>query len=438
MAQIVQNLIGRVTILECGDRQEMFDESGGGTITRVIYCEPYSAHKRVLTALKGTVYPTNAAAPNAENTQWLRAKPHNDPLYPWFYCALAEVYPLSKSMISGSPSKKFLNNPAADHAYLGQFTAIQNALNVVDDFDNSGLIDNLTPSEIIDGGARVIANPSTQTLNSGEEVRTDSYNSRGYCGCWIIATYKPLIFQQGLPQGTSEGNPNAVDPFDFVDPQWEPITITTQLGRDLFFYSPVKSFIGQQTASASALHTGLTDTYAHPEVQWQFSLRRLMVPFLPKNTIGAFTNKLNEKIVRIGNLSFPNETMRMQDPEVQIKRAPDGQIYYDLRLKFLVRTLYDEFWKPTGERFAKGWIGHNHQLGIPNHSFAVDALNSNWVPIMSYYPVCWNSGLFQYYGPNHPLFLHDSDVDMGLIANSGTLLQSLVGAPFQAGFYIGQ
>ena len=419
-------LNARVQILETVDRQEQFDADGGGRIVRILYCEPYTAHKRVVTALKGTVVSSNVNTPTDPAATWFRKLPHADPLYPWFYASDVQVVPFNKTAVRGSPSKGFVNNPGLDDVQLGQFFAIQSALNTVDDFDGASFIDNLTPAEISDGGAQYGAAADVTLTNTGESFPVSSYTSRGQCGAFLIATYYPLLFMPGITSSFSASTAGGQQ-FDFVDPQWEPLTIKSQVGRSLQFYSPQFGIAGQNPV----LHGGLTDTYELPEMVWRFTIRRLMVPWLPKTTLNLFTNKINNGLVYLGNLAFPAGTLRMDTPEVITRRGPDGNMWFDILLKFMVRMLWDEYFDANGN-VAKGWIDWNHQFGIPTASIHEVGFLMNQRG--GYYPVAWNGGLFQYWGVNHPLYLSDQNVDLTQISNNTGLLGTLVNAPFQAGF----
>lgn len=438
-----QALNARVQSIQLLGRHEHRDSDGGGMITRVFWCQPYTAHKRVETALMGTVYPLADGG-----GKWGRAKPHADPLNPWYYCRDVQTEPMFSEQVAAARDTAF--NPAAaspqyNSQFNSQFDSIQSALNTVDDLDCANLIENLSNAEIVKGGITNATGNDVIPLNTLESAPTNSINSftsRGNAGARITATYLPLIFQPGISSSAIGNQAYAPqDPFDYVDPQREPITITTQMGRKLFFFSP----IGEGNVAPPQLHGGVTDTYAHPEVIWRYTIRRLLVPFSPDYTMGLFANKINDTqpidpndVLRIGDFSVPQGCFRMEAPEVYSKRAPDGQVYWEILLKFLVRRLYDEYYQPDGlfKGFQKGWVGWNWALGTPEKSFVFDDVT--FFSRLSYYPVCWNSGLFQFFGPNHPLFLNDSDVDMSLIANNAGLVKTLNGAPFQAGFYAGQ
>lgn len=409
-------------------REDNLDSLGGGTIIRTFYCEPYTSFPRLVTALKGTITPGLASA-------WSRTVPHADPVYPWFYCTDTHVVPSYKQAARSMPSRGFDPSAGSD-SINSQLMTIRSALDVYDDFDGSATIDNLSPQEIIGSpgalppaGAPQFGVPAynystnDNDLNTGESVRTYGFKSRGAVGAIVTATYKPLLFLQGVKEPTSGVVGGFGGPWDYVDPQWEPITVNTQLGRQLWLYAP-------DVGGTPNTFDGLSDTYARPEVIWRFSCRRLMVPFIPVQTLSLFSNKVNAGGT-LGNLTINPQTWRMETPEIETGRTPDGNLYHNIRLKFLVRTLWDTAFSFSTNQYSTAPvpITWNHAYGIPTVS--IQGGLSNFTP--GYYPVVWNDGILQIFGKNRPVFLRDSDVDMSKIANNAALTQSLFGAPFQAG-----
>ena len=189
------------------------------------------------------------------------------------------------------------------------------------------------------------------------------------------------------------------------------------------------------------MKAGLQDSYALPEIVWRFSIRRLMVPFIPAHTIGLFANKINAGGVSIGNtLRFPSGTLRMEAPEIITRRAPDGQMMHDILLKFLVRRLYDVHWSVAADAYEQGWIPWDEAYCRPaNGWFDVGLGQSD----ASYYPVVWSADIFPALGVPHPLFANDNAGSplAGITAAGGNvtgLVQGLNAAPFQAGFYPNQ
>ena len=423
----------KIRILEKIDRIEKFDKDGGGTIVRTFYVEPYSSHKTLLIALRGTIV-------KAEGSEYYkRIVPHNDPLFPQYYCFDATCIPFSREAIRGSSSTKF-NKTATDKDNAtrsianGQIEECKRALNVVDDFDGRSLIDNLKPAEILAGGV------DTSSEKEG-------FDSKGNCGAFVTATYNPLIFMPGISMPSEKegiGAPNG--PFDFVDPIWTQEVISTAMGRSLLIKNPnpnIVEAIGGLAGKVIALFdgAGLQDTFSKPETIWYLTIKRLMVPYLPKITLGLLSSKLNYAIVSIGNIKFPQRTLCFESAKNELRMGPDGTRWYDLELKFKVRMLYDEGY-PTGvkgEEKEKMWIDWNHHYSVP-----ANRITGVQTGECAYYPVGWNSGLWQTFGDSHPLYLDDRDMIRGAAGagddryvdagGKGTFLGNLSVDLFTSGF----
>ena len=88
----------RVVLFNQLDYQANHSEDGG-IIRRMFYVQPFTAHKSLLIALRGTFVPDG-------NNGLKRVHPHNDPVYPNFYCVDTEVIPLDKEATSGSAEQR--------------------------------------------------------------------------------------------------------------------------------------------------------------------------------------------------------------------------------------------------------------------------------------------------------------------------------------------
>jgi hypothetical protein len=389
-------ITSRLQILEMVNRAEHFDAEGGGSIIRTIYCEPYTAHRTVVCALKGTV----RVKPGGGDT-WERVLPHNDPLYPQFYVTDVKVVPFSSAAILGAKTSKFSNG---DDPTAG----VKAALNNIDDFDFSNTPDSLDPATMLAGGEYV----SESAISVGGVPLVS-----GHCGAFITATYRPLIFVDGLAGDEQQ--------FDYVDPVWTPITKLTQLGRDLSFVAPNKLIVG----SPVNLCGGVTDTATIPEVLWEFRCRRLLVPFVPTKTLSLMANKLNKGSMTIGNIEIPAECARMELPTIEQLMAPDGTKYYNISLCFTIRTLWTDYYKTTTTAtLATGYPGWNYMLGIPS-VLKVQASG------MGYWPVGWKSGAFGAWGDFRGMYLYDTDTAAGI---PNGIAPRMDWAPFRAGFKVGQ
>lgn len=384
-----------------GPRIEHLDSKGGGFITRTFYCEPYTAYPSAELFLKGTMV-------SDDGTTWGRVKPHNDPIKPNFFCSDVKVIPFSSETITGMPIAPF--TPSTDYSVnptgseVGQQLALKGVMDCVDDHSYGSIADfsqspPLTPAQIAAGGV---------------PYPTDS-TSTGKCGAYLVCTYTPLIFLDGLS--------GSIDPFDYVNPIWEEETLITQTGRSLFFYAP-QFTIGFVETGLNVLQGGISDTYGKPEAIWHFTIKRFMVKFLPKLTIGLLNTKINKEDTNIGNLKFPAGTLCFEKMENDLVLGPDGTTWYNITLKFKVRLLYDDFFTgsddvPASNNYTTGWIDWNHHYGVPTSR--VTGIQG---PRASYYPTVWNGGVFQLFGNNHPLYVPDSDMisEWGSVGGMGTFL----------------
>jgi len=422
-------LASKLTTLENVDRVIDTDPTGGGSIVRTLYCEPYSAYPIVLTALRGTIVPDPSKRDVGECHAMKRQKPHHDPIQQQFYCTRAMAIPFNRESIRACKSTGFdARNDDGNADYNGQLKATVAALDNIDDFDFANNPDTLTAAEIAGNNLNKPVNNTAST---------------GNCGAFITATYNPLVFAAGdLSPGSN------YDPFDYVirETPWQDETILTQTGRQLFI---LKKGTIPGTTGYSA---GLDDTFAKPEVVWKFRVWRLMVPFLPKFTIDLFTNKINggtyQAIQYLGGadansgIPFVVGTARLEDVATEFLQGPDGKTWWNLGFTFAVRKLYDEYFNERTLANEKGWIDWNHHFAIPTYVTAIGMRTGIQFGRARYYPVVWNGGLFQTMGNKHPLFLADTDADMQQIpyvkANGNDLAQGLFKAPFQAGFYANQ
>lgn len=407
-----------------GPRIEHLDDQGGGFITRTFYVEPYIAYPYVETLLKGTVVDTGGGI-------WGRVKPHKDPIKDWFYCSDVQVRPFSPDNITGMALAPF--TPSNDYNVRvdgsgGQQTQINNVLNCVDDHSYGNIVDFAASPPI----------PNAAIAAGGIPYPND-HTSTGKCGAYITATYTPLIFLDGIP--------GSADQFDYVNPKWTPIEVNTQVGRDLFFYSPAGNFSDIVTPIGAPptiqLQGGLLDTFSRPELIWQLDITRLMVPFLPSKTLGALNNKINATNTSLGNADAPLRTVRFISPQPPpLCRAPDGATYYNITYKYLFRKLWEEYFDPATFNAApgfyptgvlKGWVDWNHHFGVPSARLWPNESTTS----ASYYPVCWNGGLFQLFGTNHPLYLDDNTLDATHPPGTSAPF-NLLSTEFGVGFKAGQ
>jgi hypothetical protein len=420
----------KITTIEKMDRVgPKSDKEGGGALIRTLYVEPYTSHKTLLTALRGTL------KDNGDGT-FKRILPHNDPLFPQYYCFDAIAEPFARNAISASKSTGFDSaNNDGNMTGNGQLTACTKALSVLDDFDFASQPDSLTIDQIKNGGVD----------HTGD---ADGYVSKGCCGARVTATYYPVIFMPGVnvPSEGLGGFGAPGGPFDYVDPVWTPEEITTQTGRNLKMRAPGQDGLGKDEEN----WWGLSDTFAKVEVVWHLKIRRLMVPFVPDLTNGILNKKINGTNGTIGWRALPMGTVRFDgiDPP-DLKMGPDGTLWYELVLNFTVRMLWDEYYAAkSGDiqgTLQVGWIDWNHHYGFPAYFTGIQ----HGKP--SYYPVIWDEsklqGLFgSSAGAQHPLYLYDSDMNKPIAGKpayvaaggTGSFVGNIFIDPFKTGFQKGQ
>ena len=429
----MQPLTSYVTTVENVDRIDHRDGEGGGSIIRTMYIEPYSSYPWVINALKGTI------KNNGDGT-YSRVKPHYDPLSAivqngiaktqgFFYCTDTKVIPFAKEAVRGSKSSGFTPSKDLSISIDGggvpngnnQLANLFAAFNNVDDFDMAATPDTLTVDEIKKGA------PDYSEANGSA-----AFTSKGNCGAFVTATYTPILFMPGIQSDPAK--PKYQDPFDYVDPMWTPETKLTQIGRDLQVAAP-KGF------TFSGLHSGVSDTQTVPEVTWNLTIRRLMVPFIPRNTLHYLSNKLNLLDWTLdqgfGSYVQPEGTALMTVPDPVTRRAPDGTLYFEITVHFKFRMLWDSIYDPVnlpGDLdLHPGWVTWNHYLCAPTTL----ALQNNK---MGYYPVYWVDGAFSVFGKRRPMYLPDSTLQSFAKMNAlpGSPPADIRIAPFITGFRAGQ
>lgn len=402
------------------------DENGGGQIVRTWLVTPATSAPFVEKALRGTIV-------DAGDGSWSRVKPHNDPIKTNYYVTDVKILPLTPEAIKMSknigyvPSNTINDPPDPGSFGENQWDNLRSAFNNVESFDADCNME-LSYAEIANG------EPNYSAYNG-----QDAYKSKGRASAVIQATYEPLVFLPGL--STDQ------DPFDYVIDYdfMKPVTKLTQIGRHLFFLAP-EDFIteGTNNLQTTVLYNGVTDTETKPEILWDFSIRRLMVPFIPDLTIGLMANKVNDGEQTMGYLTFPGETLRMNTPDIYTKQGADGELWFDIRYNFTRRLLYDKLFAPWAfgwdhAGFGEGWIGWNYGFGIP--SGRVIGIQTG---LAAYYPLLWNSGFLEGlfpWGDNHPMYLRDADIETkfrALVADNTGIQCKLTDALFKTGFELGQ
>jgi hypothetical protein len=255
--------------------------------------------------------------------------------------------------------------------------------------------------------------------------------SRGRCGAIITATYSPV---HGI-NGWAATDPNygskypAPKTLDCVDPELTPVIKSTQLGRDLSVYAPAFGMSGAQPS----LIGGVSDCASVPEMLYELSFRRLLVPFIPTNTFSQLVNRVNQYPISIGNcITIPAGCCRIDTPLIEtcynLLNPPPSlkdfttttapQFWYNVTLKFTVRLVQAEYYDDTSSAYKVGRVDWNHQLCFPTIGGKAPANFHG----MSYYPIGWATSALVVPGFTNfrPLYLPDTLNASGGAWPSGT------------------
>jgi hypothetical protein len=376
--------------------------STGGEIRRTFYVQPFSAHKSLLIALRGTFVPNGSGLK--------RVKPHEDPLFPNYFCTEVEVTPFDREAACGIATTGFKPQDGGG-SVVNDLNGLRSCLDIIPTtFDYDATLDMSVP-EIQTGAPNYSGSP---------------YQSYGTNGALVTAVYQPLLFATNLS--------STQDPFDYVDPQWQPYTKSEAIGKDLVL-------VYQDITGTTGLG-GVADSAVIAEPMVRYTVRRLMVPYLPENQICGLMNKLNTTPQTIGDKHFPVGTMRVGVPELEKKLTPDGQQYYDITLVFDVRCLYTSLNVPstlTTANFQPGWATWNHFYAQPS-TLGMTTANRVLGQKFAMYTVGWTDGYFTsapgLTGSGYrPLYLYDTQVKYPNFQGAGGTVIANVQDLFYAGFY---
>jgi hypothetical protein len=275
------------------------------------------------------------------------------------------------------------NDPIYSHYFCAEVRQDQLAQEAIAFGDSTGLTETTDENQIASALYTV-------------ENACGAVTNKMQAGAVLTAIYRPLIFLSGL-----DGD---LDRFDYVDPQLEPVSCANSVGRQMVAFTAKALGV----ANVQPLPDPLATTATLPEVRWSFTIRRMMVPRIPRQTIELLANKVNQAEWSIGYLTFPPECVRYDSTEVITKISPVGTLWYDLLHHFSIRTLVDEYYK-LGVGYEVGPVGWNRMLCQPRFGGAI--VGTILKNATSYYPVGWNqtSGVSAFGGYRHQ-YLYDADV----------------------------
>ena len=233
-----------LNVLEWVDRRERVTTTGT-EIVSTIYCEPASSGPMVVAALLGRVTGNELSSK--------RVMPVYDPIYPYCYCVEANRRPLDARAVANSesitPSKNFYDPDP--------LKAVHEAF--------------LTPP-FFDGPVSM--------ASDGKYKQPD--DTRGECGCYIEAVFRPLLSAyNGSEEQATTGS------FDYVDPQFFTCYRTFNNANALYALPDINPNHWLTKNYKIGEETQFTET-------WQeFTIRRIMCPTVPWETINKLSNTIN-------------------------------------------------------------------------------------------------------------------------------------------------
>ena len=413
----------------------------GSEIVVQFYCEPFAAsfqvHKTLLGYVDKSAPPGN---PNGEKV-WTRHKPTTHGHFKEFYCTEAEIMPLDQSAHSCTESlwNGMDDNGAADTYALGRIITCDDLRKLmqkerIPEGDASWTF--AQPADPKKPESKPVVQWGALERPGKDVLALDNTLIAHGCGAVITATFRPLITQR--PSGNTgeqaywdwewtrmEGWNNPPDSFDFVDPQLQPVTKVVSTGTSLKYILPGMTIfpkVGSEGFITQSMQT--------------LTIRRLMVPFVPVNTITRLKGKVNRNEFRINEYVFAPQTLRFDDciAEKRVVSSDDGKTlsyWYDLTYVFSWNTIYDEYEAVTFKEdfsglsqatFKVGYVGWNRIFGKPTDSLLGTSLMFDWfnwkqiflgvfgAPVTefptAYYLVGTKALVL---GPYRPLYLWDSN-----------------------------
>jgi hypothetical protein len=228
--------------------------SNGGEIVITYYVEPASAAPIAICELLGGV------TGNAGDSH--RIIPDSDSQFPNFYCVEAREKPMDSRAVTNAP-------------------AMSNATHEPD--DQSTISDALENALIFDG-------PSSLNAEGNYIPLPQAQDDRGRCGAYIEAVYRPLYSVYKFPE--SVGAQDFINSFDYVDPQFVPCSRTYPYGSHFNITRGRPSITSPGSTVTQTLHDFksqgvITETWR------EFTIRRLMCPSVPWQTIESLENRVN-------------------------------------------------------------------------------------------------------------------------------------------------
>ena len=321
-----------ITLLEAVDKRTRITSTGGEIIT-TFYVEPASGAPIVVSRLLGSVTGDSPAS-------YARNLPAADYDYPFYYCVEAHPTPFDRRSVTSSPAM-----------LLRQYGGAS-----------------ITASDIDDALAKPIIFDGPQTVNP--DGTRNPQNSPNMCGAYVEAVYRPL---NSIYNG-STGGANAARAFDYIDPQMYPCSRTIPMGAGLVIAAQGKGT--RRTMTLDGTSALKVDTWH------EFTIRRVMCPSVPWDTIRQLTSRINGlrawtpanmtvpglpgNTFDVGTLRFDSAEPILRvvptcvDSNGKLLGYPDTQLptttkmqWWDILYKFSWRTTFD-YWHDDNGVYVNG------------------------------------------------------------------------------------
>ncbi len=286
-----------ITLLEAVDKRVRITSTGGEIVT-TFYVEPASAAPAVVSRLLGYVVGNGIQGAPGTTTPYNRQLPATDWDYPFYYCVEAHPAPFDRRSVTSSPVMLLRQFGGAD----------------VQPSD----IDNALSQPIIFDGPQSLASDGTYT----------NQKSPNMCGAYVEAIYRPLLSIYSGPMAGPGGTPQ--NAFDYVDPQFHPCSRTFPANGypgEQNSFCVASAIVGTPARMPNAGNSALLVT----ETWQEFTIRRVMCPSVPWDTIRQLTSRINGQqawtpanmtIPGLPNNTFPQGTLRFDSAEPIMRTVP--------------------------------------------------------------------------------------------------------------------
>lgn len=273
-------------LIELFERKE-YISSTGSVVESTFYVEPASAAHAVTFMLTGYCLP-KLSAENNDDARAIGFKRRNFPAGDLFranfFCTEAEIIPLDQEQISYFHTLHYQDAQGPSRGAI--FSTLESS---------------------------VVVSPSTEAAPASGKFEQDvrykiSVDPDRVAGCFIKATYKPLVFL-GLV---------TADSWDYVNPQWIPKARVNEIPSGLRLKvnigGPLGRWAGAVYWPSASVSPVLNEQYT------RFTIQRLFVPdfHAGERRWNSLINGVNSATFSFGGASYAPETVRYMGYDVEM------------------------------------------------------------------------------------------------------------------------